>query len=61
MTGFNVGDKGQRYEVRYKDNEGNEKVMGWVENQEGVDNYFKCIELHPTFHSPRVIDRKEVT
>lgn len=55
---FKVGDKGQRYEVRYTDNEGAEKVMGWAETTEGTDNLSKAIELHPAFHSPKVIDRK---
>jgi len=59
MTGFKIGDKGQRYEMRYKNKNGIEKVMGWVETQKGVDDFFKCINLHPAFHSPRVIDRQK--
>ena len=58
MTGFKVGDKGQRYEVRYKDNEGTERILGWAEISDEVDNLKKCIELHPSFYSPRVIDRR---
>lgn len=31
-----IGDKGQRYEVRYTDAEtGKEKVMGWTEQADG--------------------------
>lgn len=54
---FKTGDKGQRYEVRYKDSEGVERVMGWSETDDGVKNLKFAIELHPSFHSPRVIDR----
>jgi len=59
MTGFKVGDKGQRYEVRYTDTKGVERIMGWTKTTEGVDSFFKGIELHPNFHSPKVIDRQK--
>lgn len=59
MTGFKVGDKGQRYEVRYTDTEGTERVMGWAETSEEVAHFKKAIELHPAFHSPKVIDRQK--
>lgn len=52
---FKICDKGQRYEVRYKDDEGIERVMGWADESE---NLVKAIELHPSYHSPRVIDRQ---
>ena len=52
---FKVGDKGQRYEVRYKDSEGAEKVMGFADDPELL---VEAIELHPSMHSPKVIDRQ---
>ena len=58
MTGFKVGDKGQRYEVRYTDSEGTVRILGWAETDDEVDNFKKGIELHPSFHSPKVIDRR---
>lgn len=60
MTGFKVGDKGQRYEVRYKDAEGLVRTLGWAETETGVAKFFRVIELHPAFHSPEVIDRQGV-
>ena len=56
MTNFKIGDRGKRYEVRYIDTKGNEKVMGWAEDPE---NLVKVIKLHPTYHSPKVIDRQK--
>lgn len=35
MSCFPTGDKGQRYEVRYTDREGVEKVFGWTEEADG--------------------------
>jgi len=52
---FLTGDNGQRYEVRYKDGGGNEKVAGWTNTPETLTG---MIDLHPVFHSPRVIDRE---
>ena len=52
-----IGDKGQRYEVRYLDHEDNEQVAGWHDDPTG-GNLIKMIELHPSWHSPRVIDRR---
>jgi len=58
MTGFKVGDKGQRYEVRYKDEQDNEKIAGWAGNATGAADFVKAIQLHPSFHSPKIIDRQ---
>lgn len=55
MTGFKVGDKRQRYEVRYTDAKGVQRVMGWADDPK---NLVEAIELHPSFHSPKVIDRQ---
>jgi hypothetical protein len=51
-----IGDKGQRYEVRFTDEDGSEKVMGWSESY--PQNYIDAIEAHPAWHSPKVIDRR---
>lgn len=52
----NIGDRGQRYEVRYLDEDDVEHVFGWTEDPTG-GALVKSIELHPSMHSPRVIDR----
>ena len=59
MTNFKTGDKGQRYEVRYKTSLGFERVMGWARTLEGVNIFKISIKLHPAMHSPRVIDRQK--
>ena len=55
---FPTGDKGQRYEVRAKESDGNAFVVGWTEKADG-GALVKCIDLHPVFHSPRLVDRQE--
>jgi len=51
-----AGDRGQRYEVRFiKD--GIEKVLGWSESY--PQNYIDAVNAHPSWHSPRVIDRSQ--
>lgn len=52
----NVGDCGQRYEVRYIDDDGDEKVFGWTNEADG-GALVKSITAHPVWHSPRVVDR----
>ena len=52
------GDQGERYEVRFKTNaESSEFVFGWSESFEGVQAMVDRISRHPTWHSPRVMDR----
>lgn len=60
MTGFKVGDRGQRYEVRAIYGEDKKIILGWADNDEGVQSFLKSIELHPSMHSPEVIDRNEI-
>ncbi len=55
---FNVGDKGQRYEVRYKDSDGKEHVFGWTDKKDG-GVLVKSIKLNPSMSKPRVIDRQK--
>lgn len=51
-----VGDRGQRYEVRYLDEDNQERVMGWSESY--PQNYLDAINAHPSWHAPYVIDRR---
>lgn len=51
-----VGDRGQRYEVRYLVDDGSEHVFGWSESY--PQGYVDAIKAHPVWHSPRVIDRR---
>lgn len=52
-----TGDRGQRYEVRCTDGNGAEMVVGWCEDSDGGP-LRRCVELHPSWHSPVVIDRR---
>jgi hypothetical protein len=52
------GDQGQRYEVRFKANARNpEIVFGWSDSLEVAQAMTERINRHPTWRSPRVIDR----
>lgn len=53
-----VGDEGQRYEVCCKDSGGKEIKVGWSDDLEGAGAMCEGIRLHPSFHSPKIIDRK---
>ena len=50
-----LGDKGQRYEIRAQDEDGQEFVVGWGETP---DAWEAAIAAHPSWHSRRVIDRQ---
>jgi len=56
-----TGDEGQRYEIRAKDpeKESAEIVVGWSATLDGAKSFVEGIVLHPSLHSPRIIDRKE--
>lgn len=59
---YRIGDKGQRYEIRFKESEsGDEKemVLGWSNTVEGAFRMAGGITLHPCWHSPVVFDRKD--
>ena len=49
-----IGDKGQRYEIRCQDADGETFVIGWAEKP---DAFTEAVELHPAWHSREVIDR----
>lgn len=46
----------KRYEVQYTDGEGIQRVMGWADDPK---NLIEAVELHPSFHSPKIIDRQK--
>ncbi len=50
-----IGDHGQRYEIRCVDGDGKEIAFGWANDPEA---FRKSIELHPSYHSRRVVDRE---
>lgn len=56
----NVGDKGQRYEVRAtgwpKDIE---SIVGWCPTSEGAERLAAAVKLAPSCVSVRIIDREE--
>ena len=52
---FRVGDKGQRYEITYLDEDGDRQVFGWADDP---SNVLKAIHAHPRWHSAKVIDRR---
>lgn len=53
-----TGDQGQRYEVRYINAAGKEKIVGCTDIFECAKSMEKGIILHPSMHSPKIIDRK---
>jgi hypothetical protein len=53
----NIGDRGQRYEVRCLDEDGAEKVIGWTDDPTG-GGLVRGVDAHPAWRSPRVIDRR---
>lgn len=53
-----VGDKGQRYEVRMIDAKGADVPFGWTEYRPDAERMCRMVEKHPSWSSPRIIDRK---
>lgn len=51
------GDHGQRYEVRYRDGEGTERVFGWTGTPEGAQVMVDAIRRHPVWYWARILDR----
>lgn len=54
-----TGDKGQRYKVLCKNEVNEEQVVGWTDSFSSACSMKKGIMLHPTFHHPKIIDRKQ--
>ena len=49
-----VGYRGQRYEVRFTNEDGEEKVFGWQNERDG--GLEKSARLHPGWSKVRVVD-----
>ncbi len=49
-----LGDKGQRYEVRCKDPFGQSVLLGWSDDTEA---FARSVDQHPAWHSRYIIDR----
>jgi hypothetical protein len=61
----NIGDRGQRYEIRstgypktVADSEGT-AVIGWSDTLEGADKMAAAIRTHPNCISTTIFDRQE--
>lgn len=54
-----TGDKGQRYEVICLDERDRQKTVGWADTQKGADSLVLGVNLHPSMHSPDIIDRQK--
>lgn len=59
----NTGDRAQRYEVTYQEDEesgtGPRKVFGWSETLSGARQMAGAIDLHPSMFHPQIWDRKD--
>lgn len=61
----NVGDRGQRYEVRstgYPSSIANSEgwaVIGWADTAEGAEKMASAIRAHPNCTSTTIFDRQE--
>jgi hypothetical protein len=49
-----VGYKGQKYEVRFRDEEGMDRIFGWQNEPEG--GLAKAAALHPGWSDVRVVE-----
>ena len=53
-----VGDRGQRYEVSASNPDGSSICIGWSDTVEGTESLVEGVLLHPSMHSPKVVDRQ---
>lgn len=62
MSTIPTGDQGQRYEVSFYDPRTSmRQVLGWTAEQEGVNALVACINLHPVWEQPQVLDRQNAS
>ena len=55
-----VGDKGQQFEVTFYDpGVGGRRVFGWSDTPEGAFRMASAIELHPSWSSAQIKDRRQ--
>lgn len=52
-------DRGQRYEVRYRDGMGTWRAYGFTESHDLAAQWVSNIRRHLVWHSPRIVDRQE--
>ena len=52
-------DRGQRYEVRYRDGMGTERTFGYADTDEHAQEMVRGLKRNPCWSNPRVIDRHE--
>ena len=56
-----VGDRGQRYEVSYRDPDtGARKVFGWSDTKRGAEAMVMSITLHPSMADGEILDRRPI-
>jgi len=53
----NVGDRGQRYVVYFRDGDGKEQLLGWTEHKDG-GSLVRRLALHPVWKLSRIEDRR---
>lgn len=57
-----IGDRGQRYEVTYRDPESDDpnkrRVMGWSATMQGAGSFHDAISAHPVWCDPEIRDRE---
>ena len=58
MTGFKVGDRGQRYEVSCLNEAEKKQIVGWSEDFQSALSMAQGVKLHPTFHNPKITQRR---
>lgn len=60
LSPHRIGDKGQRFEVRYADNEDGEngKPFGWSPTKEGAEQMAAAWRLRPSIGLVWVVDRE---
>lgn len=50
-------DTGQRYEVRYRDGMGTERMFGYAADEKGVEGLKRRLSKNPSWKFSRTIDR----
>lgn len=54
-----VGDRGQRYEVRFRFSaDGDKHPLGWASTLPGARQMVEGLDLHPTWEAAEVYDRE---
>lgn len=56
---YGIGDKGQRFEIRYTNEYGVQEVFGWSDSQADAYRFYSSISKHPSMSNPVIIDRQK--